>query len=74
MRLNDEHFLIDRASPIALPLAEAEPLKDEMQAFVQSCDSGCPAPTDINEAVAVQQVLDAMQKNLIDTSSVSKTI
>ncbi|NBP49411.1 MAG: gfo/Idh/MocA family oxidoreductase, partial [Alphaproteobacteria bacterium] len=33
MRLNGEHFLIDRASPIALPIAEAEPLKDEMRAF-----------------------------------------
>ena len=56
MKLNGEHFLIDRASPINLPLTEAEPLKAEMQAFILSCDNNSPTPTDINEAIAVQQV------------------
>lgn len=73
MRLNGEHFLIDRASPVTLPLAEAEPLKDEMRAFIQSCNNNSPAQTDINEAIAVQQVLEAMQNNLIDTSSKFQT-
>jgi len=73
MRLNGEHFLIDRASPVTLPLAEAEPLKDLMQTFIQSCDDGSPTPTDIDEAIAVQQVLEAMQNNLIDTSVKSET-
>ncbi len=68
MQLNGEHFLIDRASPITLPLTEAEPLKAEMQEFIQSCDTDTPTPTDINEAVAVQQVLEMLQNNLIDTS------
>jgi UDP-2-acetamido-3-amino-2,3-dideoxy-glucuronate N-acetyltransferase len=74
MHLNGEHFLIDRADPITLTLAEAEPLKDEMRAFIQSCDYDSPTPTDINEAIAVQQVLEAMQNNLIDTSSKSATL
>ena len=68
MKLNGEHFLIDRASPINLPLTEAEPLKAEMQAFILSCDNNSPTPTDINEAIAVQQVLEMLQNNSIDTS------
>ncbi len=68
MQLDGEHFLIDRASPITLPLTEAEPLKAEMRAFIQSCDNDSPTPTDINEAVSVQQVLEMLQDNLIDTS------
>ena len=73
MQLNGEHFLIDRASPITLPLTEAEPLKAEMRAFIQSCDNDSPTPTDINEAIAVQQVLEMLQNNLIDTSLKSET-
>ena len=68
MQLDGEHFLIERASPITLPLTEAEPLKAEMRAFIQSCDNDSPTPTDINEAVSVQQVLEMLQDNLIDTS------
>ncbi len=68
MKLNGDHFLIDRASPITLPLTQAEPLQAEMRAFIQSCDNDSPTPTDINEAVAVQQVLEMLQDNLIDTS------
>jgi predicted dehydrogenase len=67
--LNGEHFIIDRASPIALPVAEAEPLKDEMRAFIQTCETGKPAPTNIAEAIMVQQVLETMQTQLIDTSA-----
>ena len=73
MQLNGEHFLIDRASPIILPLTEAEPLKAEMRAFIQSCDNDSPTPTDINEAVTVQQVLEMLQNDLIDTSLNLKT-
>ncbi len=67
-RLNGEHFLIDRTSPINLPVRKTEPLKDEMHAFLQSCDNNSPSPTDINEAINVQKVLEAMQDTLIDTS------
>ena len=73
MQLNGEYFLINRASPITVPLTKTEPLKAEMRAFIQSCDNNSPTPTDINEAVAVQQVLDMLQNNLINTSSNSKT-
>ena len=71
MRLNGEHFIIDRASSIALPVSEAEPLKDEMRAFIQTCETGKPAPTDIAEAIMVQQVLETMEAHLIDTSATS---
>ena len=73
MHLNGEYFLIDRENAVTLPVAEAEPLKDEMQAFIQSCDNDRPSPTDINEAIAVQQVLETLQNNLIDTSFKPKT-
>ena len=68
MRLNGEHFLIDRASPVALPVAEAEPLKDEMRAFIACCQTGHPATSDIVEALNVQIILDQMQTALIDTN------
>jgi UDP-2-acetamido-3-amino-2,3-dideoxy-glucuronate N-acetyltransferase len=68
MRLNGEHFIVDRASPVALPVAEAEPLKDEMRAFITCCQTGHPAASDIAEALNVQIVLDQMQAALIDTN------
>ena len=71
MQLNSQHFIINRANPIALPVPEAEPLKDEMRAFIQTCKTGKPAPTDITEAIMVQQVLETMQTQLIDTSAAS---
>ena len=69
MRLNGEHFIIDRASPVALPVPEAEPLKDEMRAFIAVCETGNPAASDISEALNVQTVLDQMQAALIDTNN-----
>ena len=68
MRLHGEYFIVDRATPVALPVAEAEPLKDEMRAFVKCCQTGYPATTDIAEALNVQIVLDQMQTALIDTN------
>ena len=68
MRLNSEHFIVDRASPVALPIAEAEPLKAEMRAFITCCQTGHPAPSDIAEALNVQIALDQMQTALIDTN------
>ncbi|MFL2845527.1 MAG: Gfo/Idh/MocA family protein, partial [Candidatus Puniceispirillaceae bacterium] len=69
MSLNGEHFVIDEKSPITIPVVETEPLKDEMKAFIKSCDIESPAPTDIDEGLAVQKVLEKMQSCLIDTSS-----
>ena len=71
IQLDGEHFIIDRACPIGLPVTEAEPLKDEMRAFIQTCKTGKPAPTDIAEAIMVQQVLETMQAHLVDTSVAS---
>ena len=68
MRLNGEHFIIDRGSPINLPVDEAEPLKDEMRAFIKCCQTGLPAASDIAEALKVQTVLDQLQTALIDTN------
>lgn len=59
-------FVIERASPLVLPLAESEPLKDEMRAFIAVCDDGIIPPTDATEALRVQQVLEDMQKQLVD--------
>lgn len=69
IRPDGEGFLIERASPISLPIAEAEPLKDEMRAFIACCDTNTPAPTNIDEALAVQRVLEQMQNKLIDTNA-----
>lgn len=59
-------FMIERASPITLPVAESEPLKEEVSAFVEVCQTGSPAKTDIEEALLVQQVLEMMQNQLVD--------
>ena len=49
-----------------LPVAEAEPLKQEMQAFVTSCDTNTPALTGLDDAMAVQSVIEAMTKNFTE--------
>ena len=53
-------FGINRAKPLHLPIAEAEPLKQEMQAFITCCETGEPALTGIEDALAVQRVLHRM--------------
>ena len=69
MRLNGEHFIIDRGSPINLPVDESEPLKDQMRAFIHCCESGTPALTNVGEALGVQKVLEAMQAKLINVNA-----
>ena len=66
IRPDNESFIIERASPVALPVAEGEPLKDEMRAFVDSCLTGKPVPSSIDEALAVQRTLETMQAALLD--------
>jgi predicted dehydrogenase len=66
--MNGEKFNVDRAIPVTLPVVEAEPLKDEMRAFVTCCQTGLPAASDITEALNVQIVLDQMQTTLVDTN------
>ena len=59
-------FVIERASPLALPIPESEPLKDEVQAFINLCDEGTIPPTNAAEGVLVQRVLEDMQRQLVD--------
>jgi UDP-2-acetamido-3-amino-2,3-dideoxy-glucuronate N-acetyltransferase len=66
IRPDGGNFIIERASPVALPVAEAEPLKDEMRVFVESCTSGTSTPSNIDEALAVQRTLETMQSVLVD--------
>ncbi|MGB1418726.1 MAG: Gfo/Idh/MocA family protein, partial [Candidatus Puniceispirillaceae bacterium] len=61
-----DNFAIARAKPVHLPVAEAEPLKQEMQAFVTSCETNKPALTGLDDAMAVQTVLEAMTENFIE--------
>ena len=61
-----DYFTITRQTPQPLAVPEGEPLKDEMRAFIDSCESGHPAPTDIKDALAVQAVLEQMQNQLVD--------
>jgi len=55
-----ELFVVERASPIHLPVEEKEPLKEEVAAFIGVCQTGQPAPTNGDEGVAVQSVLEQM--------------
>ena len=55
-----ELFVVERASPIHLPVEEKEPLKEEVAAFIEVCQTGQPAPTNGDEGVAVQSVLEQM--------------
>ena len=55
-------FVVERASPNYLPVAEDEPLKQEVRAFAHTCETGMPALTNGAEGVAVQQVLEEMRE------------
>ena len=55
-----EVFVVERASPIHLPVDEKEPLKQEVSAFIEVCRTGQPALTNGDEGVAVQTVLEQM--------------
>ena len=67
-----DNFAIDRAAPETIPVAESEPLKQEMQAFTACCASGKPAPSDIEEALGVQRVLEQMQSILMDHGMIAR--
>jgi len=58
-----DNFAIRRAEPQHLAMAESEPLKQEMQAFITSCETGQPAVTGVEDALAVQRVLHQMIEN-----------
>ena len=53
-------FVVERPSQNYLPVAEDEPLKQEVLAFAEVCATGQPALTNAAEGVAVQRVLEKM--------------
>lgn len=61
-------FTIERASPLALPVPETEPLKNEISAFIALCDEGVIPVTNSQEALQVQIVLEEMQQRLVDVN------
>ena len=62
--LRDRHNpSLERGEPEPMPLPASEPLKDEMQAFVNMVKTNQPPPTDLTEALYVQRLLDRMQAN-----------
>ena len=56
----DGDFTISRSAPLPLLIEVDEPLSCEMRAFAKLCADGLPAPTDGDEALQVQKVLDQM--------------
>ena len=70
-----EMFVVERDNPIHLPIEEKEPLKEEILAFIQVCQTGQPAPTNGDEGVAVQTVLEQMTvclRHLNETSKIER--
>ena len=57
-------FSISRSEPVFLPVAESEPLKQEVATFIDCCDTGKVPPTDLTEALAVQRVLEQMHMSI----------
>ena len=64
-------FHITRQPPETIELPEAEPLAREMAAFIECARTGKAPPTCIDEALAVQRVLEGMQRQL-DTGTPGK--
>jgi predicted dehydrogenase len=62
--LRDKHTPnLECGKPEPIPLPPSEPLKDEMQAFINMVKTNQPAPTDLTEALYVQRLLDRMEKH-----------
>ena len=60
------NFAIARSTPVHLPVPESEPLKQEMRAFIDCCETGTAPPTDIADGLAVQHVLQAIEDNFTE--------
>ena len=60
------NFAIARAAPLHLPVPESEPLKQEMRAFIACCETGNAPPTDIDDGLAVQRVLQTKADNFTE--------
>ena len=55
---------LDRDQGVAIPLSEAEPLKDEMRNFITAITTGENPLTDGEEALYVQHIMARMQASL----------
>ena len=55
---------ITSGDAIPMPLEPSEPLKNEMQVFVNMVATNTPPPTDITEALYVQKLLARMQASI----------
>ena len=60
------NFAIARTAPMHLPVAESEPLGQEMRAFIACCETGETPATDIADGLAVQRVLTAIDDNFTE--------
>ena len=60
----DGVITLDRDQGEAIPLLEAEPLKDEMQNFIDAITTGQAPLTDGSEALYVQRIMARMQTSL----------
>lgn len=61
---DDHHITLDRDQGVAVPLAEAEPLKDELQDFIDAITTGRPPLTHGQEALYVQRIMARMQQSI----------
>jgi len=61
---DDHHITLDRDQGAAVPLAEAEPLKDELQDFIDAITTGRPPLTHGQEALYVQRIMARMQQSI----------
>jgi predicted dehydrogenase len=59
---------LDRDEGTAIPTVPAEPLKDEMQNFIETACQGTPPLTNITEALHVQHIMAEMQNDLMRNS------
>lgn len=64
VRRHDDGIDLDRDNGVAIPLTEAEPLKDEMQNFIDAITTGQTPLTDGREALYVQRIMAQMQNAL----------
>lgn len=66
------NFAIARAAAVHLPVAESEPLKQEMRAFLSCCETNEAPPTGIEDALAVQRVLETMNRQFAEYGAAEK--
>ena len=59
---SDDAVRIERAEPVFLPVQQDEPLRNEVKAFIDVCETNSPAITDVEEALKIQSILTEMSR------------